>query len=94
MPIIAVRCDEVLTMIADTLYSMLAAQLRGFEEIDAPTLYRYFVHGGGNVEVRRGEVTVTCARGDRTPVLRAVPWRRLPQTLPGLDGMRLGLRFE
>jgi len=91
---IAVRCDEVLTMIADTLYSMLAGQLRGFEEIDAPTLYGYFVHGGGTVEVRRGEVTVTCARGDRMPVLRAVPWRRLPQTLPGLDGVRLRLRFE
>ncbi len=91
---IAVRCDEVLTMIADTLYSMLAGQLRGFEEIDATTLYRYFVHGGGTVEVRQGAVTVTCARRDRTPVLRAIPWRHLATTLPGLDGVRLRLRFE
>jgi hypothetical protein len=88
------RCDAVLTMLADTLYSMLAKQLRGFEEEDAAKLCRYFVQGGGIVDVRQGAVTVTCPRGDRVPALRDVPWRLLPQTLPGLDGVRLQLRFD
>lgn len=91
---VAVRCDVVLTMIADTLYSMLAGQLLGFEEAEASKLCRYFVQGGGDVEVQQGVVRVTCLRGDRTTVLRAVPWQLLSEALPGIDGVRLHLRFE
>ena len=89
-----VRFDVVLTMLADTLYTMLAGQLRGFEELEAPRLWRYFVQGGGIVEVRQGVVRVACPRGDRAPVLRAVPWQLLSRRLPGADGMRLDLHFE
>jgi transposase len=91
---VAPRCDVVLTMIADTLYSMLAGQLLGFEEAEASRLCRYFVQGGGDVEVQQGVVRVTCPRGDRATVLRAVPWQLLSEALPGVDGARLHLRFE
>jgi hypothetical protein len=38
--LIKVHFDVVMTMIADTLYSMLAKKLRGFEDCDAPKIYR------------------------------------------------------
>ena len=92
--LVKVHFDVVMTMIADTLYSQLAQKLRGFEHCDAPKLYRHFVRGGGTVEVRGGHVTVTYPRRAHNPILRSVPWQRLPQTVPGLDGAELSLRFE
>lgn len=88
-----VQFDVVLTMIADTLYTMLARKLRGFEECDAPKLYRHFVRGKATVTVEDGCVRVTYPRRAHNPILRAVPWQRLPQTLPGLSGAELNLRF-
>ncbi|MCU0690796.1 MAG: hypothetical protein MUF54_05280 [Polyangiaceae bacterium] len=51
-----VHFDVMLTMIADTLYSMLAEKLRGFESCDAPRLFRSFVQGKATVSVRKGHV--------------------------------------
>jgi hypothetical protein len=49
--LIKVHFDVVMTMIADTLYSMLAKKLRGFEDCDAPKIYRDFVRGKGKIAV-------------------------------------------
>jgi len=92
--LVKVHFDVALTMIADTLYSMLAKKLRGFERCDAPKLYRNFVRGKGNIEVRDGTVTVTYPRQAHNPILRQVPWQHLPQQLPGLGGVKLVLRFR
>jgi hypothetical protein len=89
-----VHFDVVLTAIADTLYSMLAQKLRGFEECDAPKIFRHFVRGKATVSVSADRVvTVSFPRRAHNPILRAVPWDRLPDELPGLDGARLALRF-
>jgi hypothetical protein len=89
-----VHFDVVLTAMADTLYSMLAQKLRGFEECNAPKLYRHFVRGKATVTVGRDKVvTVHFPRRAHNPLLRAVRWDRLPDTLPGIDGVRLALRF-
>lgn len=89
-----VHFDVVLTMIADTLYSMLAAKLRGFERCDAQTLYRHFVRVKAIVKVHSGQVTITYPRLSHNPVLRRVPWATLPSELPGLKGGKLALRFR
>jgi transposase len=89
-----VHFDVVLTVMADTLYSMLAHKLRGFEECDAPKLYRHFVRGKATVSVAHDKtITVKFPRRSHNPILRAVPWNKLPNTLPGLDGARLALQF-
>ena len=41
------------TMLADTLHTMFARKLRGFEDCDAPKLYRHFVQGKGTISVAR-----------------------------------------
>jgi transposase len=91
--LIKVHFDVVMTMIADTLYNMLAQKLRGFELCDAPKLYRNFVRGKANVKIKESEVVVTYPRRAHNPILRAVPWNRLPQSLPWLEKMNLKLKF-
>ena len=92
--LVKVHFDVVMTVIADTLYTMLARKLRGFEHCDASKLYRHFVRGKGLVDVRENTVTVTYPRHAHNPILRAVPWSKLPATLPWLKDARLVLRFS
>jgi hypothetical protein len=91
--LLKVHLDVILTMMADTLYNMFAQKLRGFEHCDAPTLYRHFVRGKATVQIRSGEILVTYPRRAHNPILRAVPWHRLPTSLPGLPGANLNLKF-
>jgi len=92
--LVKIHFDVTMTMIADTLYSMLARKLRGFENCDAPKLYRHFVHGKGIVAVDGNEITVTYPRRAHNPILRSVPWHQMPKSLPGLLGAKLSLRFQ
>jgi hypothetical protein len=92
--LIKVHFDVVMTMIADTLYNMLAQKLRGFEDCDAPKIYRNFVNAKANIKVKAGKVTVTFPRKAHNPILRAVPWQRLPSSLSWLDDVNLNLKFR
>ncbi|EKD39806.1 MAG: Transposase, IS4 [uncultured bacterium] len=89
-----IHFDVVITMIADTLYSRLAQQLRGFEDCDAPKIFRNFVKGKGDIEVRGGNIKVTFSKRAHNPILRTVPWQNLPCEIPWLDGAKLTLKFN
>jgi transposase len=90
--LIKVHFDVIMTMIADTLYSMLAQKLRGFESCDATKIHRLFVKGKANVILKNNKITVIFPRKAHNPILRSVPWHTLPQTLSWLDGVDLELR--
>ncbi len=92
--LLKVHFDMTLTMIADTLYTMLARRLRGFEDCDAPKLYRHFVRGKASVAVRGQEVSITFPRRAHNPILRAVEWGSLPSRLLAPAGAKLNLRFS
>ena len=92
--LVKVHFDVTMTMIADTLYFMLARKLRGFDSCDAPKLNRHFVRGKGIVAVDGREITVVYPRRVHNPILRAVSWQQMPNNLPGLPGARLTLRFQ
>ena len=92
--LIKVHFDVLLTMMADTLYTMLAQHLRGFEACDAPTLYRHFIQGKGTIEISQGKVNISYPRRAHNPILRAVPWHQFPRSLPGLNHAELTLHFE
>ena len=89
-----VHFDVVLTVIADTLYTMLARQLRGFEDCNAPKLHRHFVEGKGAVVVDKSNVTVTFPKHAHNPILRSAPWHTLPLTLPAAPQSNLALHFS
>ncbi|MBM3269150.1 MAG: transposase, partial [Candidatus Sericytochromatia bacterium] len=88
-----VHFDVVMTAVADTLYAMLAKKLRGFEDCDAPKLYRHFIRGQSTVGIENGEVVVTFARQAHNPILRDAPWDHQHLKLAGLDGAPLAFRF-
>lgn len=88
-----VQFDIALTMVADTLYTMLAKKLRGFEDCDAPKLYRHFVRGKGNILIDGNIVNVIYPKRAHNPILRQVAWDRLPLRLPGLGDAKLTLNF-
>lgn len=92
--LVKIHFDIVMTMIADTLYSMLAKKLRGFEDCDAPKIFRHFVKGKGVLTVKGNNLTVTYPKRSHNPILRAVPWHRMPDTLSWLDGAYLNLDFR
>jgi hypothetical protein len=92
--LIKVHFDIIMTMIADTLYSRLAQNLRGFEACDAPKLHRDFVKGKGEVAVKDGQITVTYSRRAHNPILRSVPWQRLPQKIPWLNDAPISFDFR
>ena len=92
--LIKVHFDVIMTMIADTLYCMLAKKLRGFEECDAPKIYRHFIKGKGKIVAKVGNLTVIFPKRAHNPILRAVPWHRMPSVLNWLDGANLHLVFQ
>ena len=92
--LVKVHFDVVMTMIADTLYNMLAQKLRGFQDCDAPKIFRHFVKGKANITVKNGDLTVTYPRRAHNPLLRAVPWHRLPKSISWLDSINLNFKFR
>jgi hypothetical protein len=92
--LVKVHFDVMMTMIADTLYSMLAQKLRGFEQCDAQKLFRHFVKGKAEIKIKASEVHVTYPRKAHNPILRNVPWQRLPRNLSWLNGAPLKLNFK
>jgi len=89
-----VHFDVIMTMVADTLYSMLGAKLRGFERCDAPRLYRHFVKGKGQMNLNADRLVVTFPRRAHNPILRNAPWHRLPNKISWLGGINLELKFK
>ncbi len=92
--LVKIYFDIAMTLIADTLYSMLTKRLRGFENCDAPKVYRNFIRGKGTVTVNDNDVTVTYPKRAHNPILRKVAWSNLPKDLPALGGVRLNFRFK
>ena len=78
--LVKVHFDVVLTMIADTLYYLLAQRLRGFEECNAPQIFRHFIQGKGQVTATGDEILVRYPKRAHNPLLRAVPWNKLPRS--------------
>ena len=68
--LVKVHFDVIMTMITDTLYSLLSRKLRGFEACDAAKIYRLFVKDKARVSLnardspspsRAGPTTRSCA---------------------------------
>ena len=92
--LVKVHFDVIMTMIADTLYSMLAKKLRGFEDCDAPKIYRHFIKGKGKIVTKGGNLTVIYPKRAHNTILRAVPWHRMPHVLNWLEDANLDLIFQ
>jgi hypothetical protein len=91
--LVKVHFDVIMTMIADTFYSMFAQKLRGFEDCDASTIYRHFVKGKGTVFVDGNKINVVYPRRAHNPILRSVPWDNIPSTVPAYNHAKVDFSF-
>ena len=91
--LVKVQFDVALTMIADTLYYLLAKRLRGFEDCHAPKLFRHFIAGKGDVRVDGDDIIVRFPKRALNPVLRAAGWSNLPERISWLGDRRLRLEW-
>jgi hypothetical protein len=92
--LVKVSFDNAMTMIADTLYSLLAQKLRGFEHCHADKIYRHFIRGRGKVCIGRDNIHVVIPKRSHNPILRDVGWHRLPTRLSWLGNARLTFDFK
>ncbi len=92
--LVKVHFDVIMTMIADTFYSLLAQKLRGFEECDVPKIFHSFIKEKGKIKIQGDEITVSFSRKAYNPILRNVPWNRLPKKLSWLQDTNLHLDFK
>jgi len=88
-----VHFDVVMTMIADTLYSMFATKMRGFEDCNAQQIYRHFIRGKGTMVVKDNSIRVFFPRRAHNPILRAVPWHRMPMTSVAFPNSKISFKF-
>jgi len=83
-----------MTLLAYTLYSMLGEKLLGFERCDASEIFCSFA-GARRASVLTGDrIAIDFSRKAHNPILRDVPWQRLPRSLSWLNGADLELKFR
>jgi len=81
--VVKVDFDLTMTVLAHTLYKLLANQLPGFENKTARSLYIDFVHNGADIEIKEKEIHVKMLKKSHNPVIMSselfnnaveVPW--------------------
>ena len=82
---IRIHFDILFTMIADTLYHVLAQDLRRFEKNLAPTIFKKFIDMPGRVVFDGHKFYVKIRKRAHTPILKEVDKLLSPFSVPWLD---------
>jgi transposase len=69
---IRIHFDILWTMIADTLYRRFARDLRRFEHLHAPSLFKRFINMPGRVVFKDGRIQIKIRKRSHTPILMGV----------------------
>ena len=83
---IRIHFDILWTVIADTLYHRFAQDLRRFENVLAPQLFRKFIDMPGRVIYDGNNFQIKIRKRAHTPVLKEVEKLQKPISIPWLDG--------
>jgi len=82
---IRIHFDILWTMIADTLYRILAQDLRRFENNLAPTIHKKFINMPGRVVYDGHRFIIKIRKRAHTPILKGVEKLNKPFVVPWLD---------
>lgn len=82
---IRIHFDVLWTVIADTLYHRLSQDLRHFEKLLAPTIFRKFINMPGKVIYDGEKFYVKIRKRAYTPILKSVAKLSKPFAVPWLD---------
>jgi transposase len=89
-----VNCDLQLTLMASSLYRLLANRIgQGYEHAKARHLFRDFVEAAALIEIAERDITVHFQKRAHNPYLIAASLDKLKPTIPWLGGRRLRLVF-
>jgi hypothetical protein len=89
-----VDCDLQLTLMASSLYRLLAGQIgRGYEQAKSRHLFRDFVDATASVTVSEFEIVIRYQKRSHNPLLVAAGFDRTETIIPWLAGKRLRLVF-
>jgi len=88
-----VHFDVVMTILADTLYTMAGEKLRGFTTATHPPSTP-LSYGQGDYRARANRITSHLPASSPQPDPSRCPWSRLPTTLPWLVTPRSTLQFN
>ena len=89
-----VNCDLQLTLMASSLYRLLACRIgRGYEQAKSRHLFRDFIDATATVTITGSEVQVRYHKRAHNPLLVAAGFATTDATIPWLGGKRLRLVF-
>jgi Transposase DDE domain len=89
-----VDCDLQLTLMASSLYRLLAGRIgRGYEQAKSRHLFRDFVDATAAVTIGESEVVIRYQKRAHNPLLVAAGFDRTETVIPWLGGKRLRLVF-
>jgi transposase len=83
--------DMALLVVASGLYRLLAQRMRGYSDAQARTVFRDLIDISADVEVSRGEVTVSFHRRAHLPIILASGLLDKPISVPWWDDLPLRL---
>jgi len=89
-----VNCDLQLTLMASSLYRLLAGRIgQGYEHTDSRHLFQDFVDAAAKVKITESEIAVRYQKRAHNPLLVAAGFDRTDTVIPWLGGKRLQLVF-
>ena len=89
-----VNCDLQLTLMASSLYRMLAAQMRnGYENAKSRHLFAHFVDASAVIDIGARDISVHFQKRAHNPYLLGAGFDKTAQPIPWLGGKRLHLVF-
>ena len=83
---IRIHFDVLWTVIADTLYHRFAQDLRRFENVLAPQVFRTFIDMPGRVVYDKNKFQIKIRKRAHTPILKEVEKLQKQIPIPWLDG--------
>jgi transposase len=88
-----VDLDTTLTVIAGSIYRLLARSLKRYEHATPETIHEQFINTTGHIDVEEETVVVTLTRRTWTPVLLQAGFAELDLPIPWWGGRHLRFRF-
>ena len=89
-----INCDLQLTLMASSLYRLLAVQVgNGYEIAKSRHLFRDFIDASAGVEISDEEIVVRIQKRAHNPLLVAAECDKTHIAVPWLGGKRLRLSF-
>jgi len=90
---IRIHFDILWTMVADTLYHRFATDLRRFEKVLAPTLFKKFINMPGKVKYDGRQITIYIRKRAHTPILKSIDKLNKNIQVPWLNNVPLKIEW-